>query len=144
MLFCKPSQSLRLCIHLVAKLSTRPTARRGGEQLRATLLDRASYRRQSGYSTWVVPGNQRYDDVGLRGPNSNSKLGFNNHRLVSTMSSKAYTQPLADSTSVFKDGLFDGKVLFCTGGGSGICKEMTRAVVFTHTTPNRCTCGDGS
>ncbi|KAI0808989.1 hypothetical protein BC629DRAFT_1580384 [Irpex lacteus] len=45
------------------------------------------------------------------------------------MSSKAYTQPLADSTSVFKDGLFDGKVLFCTGGGSGICKEMTRAVM---------------
>ncbi|KAI0697454.1 hypothetical protein BC835DRAFT_765932 [Cytidiella melzeri] len=45
------------------------------------------------------------------------------------MSSKAYVQPVADSTSVFKHGLFDGKVLFCTGGGSGICKEMTRAMM---------------
>lgn len=33
------------------------------------------------------------------------------------------------STSVFKDHIFDGKVLFCTGGGSGICKEMTKSVM---------------
>jgi 2,4-dienoyl-CoA reductase [(3E)-enoyl-CoA-producing], peroxisomal len=45
------------------------------------------------------------------------------------MSLKAHVTPVVDSTTVFKDNLFDGKVLFCTGGGSGICKEMTRAVV---------------
>jgi len=33
------------------------------------------------------------------------------------------------STTVFKDDLFKGKVLFCTGGHSGICKEMTRALM---------------
>ena len=44
--------------------------------------------------------------------------------------SKVYVEPPpVDSTAVFKEGLFNGKVLFCTGGGSGICKEMTRAVV---------------
>lgn len=51
------------------------------------------------------------------------------------MSSKtAYVQPVADSLSVFKEGIFNGKVLFCTGGGSGICKAMTEAVVslLTH------------
>lgn len=45
------------------------------------------------------------------------------------MSYKAHAVPVVDSTAVFKDGLFTGKVLFCTGGGSGICKEMTRAVM---------------
>lgn len=45
------------------------------------------------------------------------------------MSVKAHPAPVVDSTAVFKDGIFNGKVLFCTGGGSGICKEMTRAVV---------------
>jgi len=39
------------------------------------------------------------------------------------------TPPPAPSTSIFKEGIFNGKVLFCTGGGSGICKEMTEAVV---------------
>ncbi|KAF9520707.1 hypothetical protein BS47DRAFT_1323329 [Hydnum rufescens UP504] len=33
------------------------------------------------------------------------------------------------STAVFKENLFNGKVLFCTGGGSGICKAMTEAVM---------------
>ncbi|KAG6849183.1 hypothetical protein H0H93_010640 [Arthromyces matolae] len=33
------------------------------------------------------------------------------------------------STSVFKDDIFKGKVLFCTGGGSGICKGMTEALM---------------
>lgn len=37
--------------------------------------------------------------------------------------------PPPHSLSVFKPGIFDGKVLFCTGGGSGICREMTEAVV---------------
>ena len=150
MLYFQPFRPLRLCVHLVANLSTRPTAGRGGERLRATLLSRSSYRRQSGYSTLVVPGNQRYSAVAtalrvaVGEPKSNLRLCVNNRRVLSTMSHKAYVQPLVESTSVFKDGLFDGKVLFCTGGGSGICKEMTRAVVLTHTTPNPCTCGDGS
>ena len=30
---------------------------------------------------------------------------------------------------VFKRDIFNGKVLFCTGGGSGIGKAMTEAVV---------------
>lgn len=34
-----------------------------------------------------------------------------------------------ESTSVFKDDLFKGKVIFCTGGSSGICKGMTLAVM---------------
>lgn len=37
--------------------------------------------------------------------------------------------PVVDSKAVFKDDIFKGKVLFCTGGGSGICKGMTEAVV---------------
>lgn len=32
------------------------------------------------------------------------------------MSYKAYTQPIVDSNKIFKDNIFDGKVLFCTGG----------------------------
>lgn len=42
---------------------------------------------------------------------------------------KSYVQPVVDSVAVFKDGIFDGRVLFCTGGGSGICKAMTESVV---------------
>ncbi|KAI0364936.1 2,4-dienoyl-CoA reductase [Pilatotrama ljubarskyi] len=33
------------------------------------------------------------------------------------------------STAVFREDIFKGKVLFCTGGGSGICKAMTEAVM---------------
>lgn len=51
------------------------------------------------------------------------------HGTITMPDLKAYATPVVDSTAVFKDGLFKGKVLFCTGGGSGICKEMTRAVV---------------
>lgn len=47
--------------------------------------------------------------------------------LIQEMSS--YKQPVVDSTSVFKPDIFNGKVLFCTGGGSGICRAMTEAVV---------------
>ncbi|PWN46788.1 NAD(P)-binding protein [Violaceomyces palustris] len=39
--------------------------------------------------------------------------------------------PHSPSTSTFKDDIFKGKVLFCTGGGSGICYEMTKAIM-TH------------
>ncbi|KZS91701.1 2,4-dienoyl-CoA reductase [Sistotremastrum niveocremeum HHB9708] len=35
----------------------------------------------------------------------------------------------APSTSVFNKEIFKGKVLFCTGGGSGICKGMTEAIM---------------
>ena len=45
------------------------------------------------------------------------------------MSPQPHATPVVDSAAVFKDNLFAGKVLFCTGGGSGICKEMTRAMV---------------
>ena len=47
--------------------------------------------------------------------------------------SKVYVEPPpVDSTAVFKNDIFKGKVLFCTGGGSGICKGMTEAVVCTN------------
>ncbi|OCB89524.1 NAD-binding protein [Sanghuangporus baumii] len=37
--------------------------------------------------------------------------------------------PAVDSTTVFQPNLFVGKVLFCTGGGSGICRTMTEAIM---------------
>ncbi|KAE9404847.1 2,4-dienoyl-CoA reductase [Gymnopus androsaceus JB14] len=40
-----------------------------------------------------------------------------------------YAAPVVDSTAVFKEDIFKGKVLFCTGGGSGICRGMTEAVM---------------
>lgn len=33
------------------------------------------------------------------------------------------------SLQVFKPDLFKGKVLFCTGGGSGICRGMTQQIM---------------
>jgi len=39
------------------------------------------------------------------------------------------TGKVADSTSIFKDDIFKGRVLFCTGGGSGICREMTESIM---------------
>ncbi|KAJ8082761.1 peroxisomal 2 4-dienoyl-CoA reductase sps19 [Marasmius tenuissimus] len=45
------------------------------------------------------------------------------------MAPQAYVQPVCDSTSIFKDDIFKGKVVFCTGGGSGICKGMTEALM---------------
>ncbi|KAJ3824871.1 hypothetical protein F5880DRAFT_1611623 [Lentinula raphanica] len=45
------------------------------------------------------------------------------------MTSSPYLAPIEDSLSTFKDNIFSGKVLFCTGGGSGICKGMTRAIM---------------
>ena len=42
---------------------------------------------------------------------------------------KAGPHPVVDSTSIFKADIFKNKVLFCTGGGSGICRIMTEAVV---------------
>ena len=61
---------------------------------------------------------------------------LDHHRLGSNMS-KAYVEPApADSTAVFKNDIFKGKVLFCTGGGSGICKAMTEAVVREYCKPS--------
>ncbi|KAG8973738.1 hypothetical protein FRB90_009877, partial [Tulasnella sp. 427] len=37
--------------------------------------------------------------------------------------------PAPPSTAVFRDDIFKNKVLFCTGGGSGICKSMTEAIM---------------
>lgn len=37
--------------------------------------------------------------------------------------------PAVETTTIFKDNIFAGKVLFCSGGGSGICRGMTEAVV---------------
>jgi peroxisomal 2,4-dienoyl-CoA reductase len=49
--------------------------------------------------------------------------------MAPTPSTTPYTSPYNLSTSTFKDNIFDGKVLFCTGGGSGICKGMVEAMV---------------
>ena len=45
------------------------------------------------------------------------------------MTPTAVRAGFVNSESVFKPDIFMGKVLFCTGGGSGICKEMTYAMV---------------
>ncbi|KAF9059461.1 2,4-dienoyl-CoA reductase [Rhodocollybia butyracea] len=45
------------------------------------------------------------------------------------MPSPYYIAPAIDSASSFKDNLFNERVLFCTGGGSGICKGMTEAIM---------------
>ncbi|KIJ64084.1 hypothetical protein HYDPIDRAFT_91150 [Hydnomerulius pinastri MD-312] len=45
------------------------------------------------------------------------------------MSSKLVSAPVSRSTDVFRPDIFKGKVLFCTGGGSGICKAMTEAIM---------------
>ncbi|KAF8333930.1 NAD-P-binding protein [Cantharellus anzutake] len=38
-------------------------------------------------------------------------------------------RPPIKSTEVFKKDIFEGKVLFCTGGPSGICKAMTKSIM---------------
>ncbi|KAK0462735.1 hypothetical protein IW261DRAFT_1627271, partial [Armillaria novae-zelandiae] len=45
------------------------------------------------------------------------------------MAPSAYIAPVVESTLVFRDDIFKGKVLFCTGSGSGICRAMTEAVM---------------
>jgi len=42
---------------------------------------------------------------------------------------KAVEAPVTDSTDVFKKDIFKGRVLFCTGGGSGICRSMTESIL---------------
>ncbi|KAI8149653.1 hypothetical protein BJV82DRAFT_588750 [Fennellomyces sp. T-0311] len=34
-----------------------------------------------------------------------------------------------DTTQIFKENIFEGKVLLCSGGGSGICRGMTEQIV---------------
>ncbi|GAC95768.1 hypothetical protein PHSY_003344 [Pseudozyma hubeiensis SY62] len=41
----------------------------------------------------------------------------------------AVVLPPADPSKVFRPDIFKGKVLFCTGGGSGICYEMTKTIM---------------
>jgi len=43
--------------------------------------------------------------------------------------SDAGVHPVVDSTVVFKRDIFKDKVIFCTGGGSGICRVMTEAIM---------------
>lgn len=45
------------------------------------------------------------------------------------MAPSPYVVPKVDSTAVFKPDIFRNKVLFCTGGGSGICRGMTEAIM---------------
>ncbi|THH15091.1 hypothetical protein EW146_g5332 [Bondarzewia mesenterica] len=45
------------------------------------------------------------------------------------MASQSHSAVVFNSSQVFKENIFDGKVLFCTGGGSGICRAMTDAVM---------------
>ncbi|KAG6371494.1 hypothetical protein JVT61DRAFT_9532 [Boletus reticuloceps] len=45
------------------------------------------------------------------------------------MSSRPVVAPVTSSTDVFRQDVFKGKVVFCTGGGSGICKSMTEAMM---------------
>ena len=47
------------------------------------------------------------------------------------MSPSPHEVPIVESTSIFKPDIFKGKVVFCTGGGSGICRGMTEAMVST-------------
>ena len=52
------------------------------------------------------------------------------------------TMPLDKSeyvSNIFKDGLFDGKVVFCTGGNGSICSAQVRALV--HLGANACIVG---
>jgi hypothetical protein len=42
---------------------------------------------------------------------------------------QGFIAPISASTDIFKNDIFEGKVLFCTGGGSGIGKGMTEAIV---------------
>lgn len=42
---------------------------------------------------------------------------------------RPFVAPTRDSTTVFRANIFEGKVLFCTGGASGICRGMTEAMM---------------
>ncbi|KAI0344341.1 NAD(P)-binding protein [Trametopsis cervina] len=111
--------SLRLCVPLVAKLSSLAGAGSGG-RARAAIFESTGYHRHGKHP---LPGGRLTTSTRV------SVAELVRHRLHSTMPAKAYAQPIVNSTAVFRDGLFDGKVLFCTGGGSGICKEMTRSIM---------------
>lgn len=51
-----------------------------------------------------------------------------NSNKMSDRDPRIFQTPVADSTTVFSKDLFKGKVLFCTGGGSGICYGMVLQV----------------
>ncbi len=65
----------------------------------------------------------------MRGTQLPAPISKHYHHRLPTMAKLYVEPPTADSTAVFKADIFKGKVLFCTGGGSGICKAMTQAVV---------------
>ncbi|CAE6529287.1 unnamed protein product [Rhizoctonia solani] len=46
-----------------------------------------------------------------------------------TPSKTPFVSPYNHSISTFRENIFDGKVLFCTGGGSGICRGMVEAMM---------------
>lgn len=49
--------------------------------------------------------------------------------MTPTPSKTSFIAEHVPSTSTFRDNIFDGKVLFCTGGGSGICKGMVESMM---------------
>lgn len=57
----------------------------------------------------------------------------NSEPLRSSRSTRCYLTLFQTNTvnkmDVFRPNLFEGKVLFCTGGGSGICKVITQMMV---------------
>ncbi|KAI9278423.1 2,4-dienoyl-CoA reductase [Phascolomyces articulosus] len=39
------------------------------------------------------------------------------------------TSSAVDTQEIFKQGIFKGKILLCSGGGTGICRDMTESIV---------------
>lgn len=48
---------------------------------------------------------------------------------ISTVSAAECVPFTAPSPTIFQANIFEGRILFCTGGGSGICKEITGSLV---------------
>ncbi len=58
-----------------------------------------------------------------------SRSAVTDHSPFPNMSAKPFVAPIVDSSAIYKPDIFKGKVLFYTGGGSGICRGMKGAVV---------------